>query len=355
MSNPNIVWPEDNLADQAAYWMTILQSENCTDVDHKSFNHWVEADEANKDAFEDLLSTWHDCSGLADDPTLLDIRRKALSPAAPQKNYKRFYAVAAVLIVSLFATFAAIKINVAPPEPTTEQLAMDAGIRAPLPEPLLLSTAIGERSTVHLEDGSTVELNTDTAIQVVFTDAERRLTLQKGQAMFNVAHDIDRPFVVYAGDRRVTALGTEFEVKFANETVAAVTLLEGSVQVDELMSARNIEKPIVRRTVELAPGQRLSSKVATPEIIPEDVLERSLGWRQGKLMFDGEMLGDVVPEINRYSTRKVVLADPELANLPVSGKFHAGSSDSFAAAVSNYYDLAKVNDPKNQKIIIRRK
>lgn len=361
MRQDNLTWPEDDVEAQAAYWMTVLNSDSVSGVDRKAFRHWLESSQAHQDAYGELLYTWQDCDGLATDPELLNLRRESLTPTTAEKPWRKYAAIAATLLVGIFIARFSIGELIGPNDQNSPT---DVVFETASIEPTYLSTAIGERSTMNLEDGSTVELNTDTKVRVAFTEHERRLYLLNGQALFSVAHNPERPFVVYAGGRRITALGTEFEVKFQDEDVA-VTLITGLVKVDELQVADDVVEPIVKRSVELKQGQRLAGQSVVPEAIDSEKLVRSLGWREGRLEFLEEDLADIVAEINRYSTRKVVLGDSRLSKIPYGGTFKAGNVDSLAIAllvdenalsedeILSEYKFAREDDVENQKIIIR--
>src|SRR5690606_36591729 len=187
-------------------------------------------------------------------------------------------------------------------------------------------SAVGQRSRIDLPDGSSLELNTDTVIDVKFTLERREFRLVRGEALFDVAHDVSRPFIVNSEDERVIALGTVFSVlKVGSEFI--VSLFEGEVQVERLAHFRPGAKPL--RSTRLDAGQQLIADTMHGfQISPVDT-EAALGWRNGRLVFDGDPLREVVAELNRYSVRKLVLGDPELGSLRVSGTFRTGSAEAF--------------------------
>jgi transmembrane sensor len=198
------------------------------------------------------------------------------------------------------------------------------------PGSFFYSTAIGERSTIALEDGSTLVLNTATRLRVDFTRSARNVTLLSGQALFEVASDARRPFTVQAGDRRITALGTAFDVR-VEAGVVRVTLLEGRVAVEEPGRPANRE--------ELTPGQQLLAASRGAATVRHADVERVTSWRDGRLVFENEPLAGVVAEVNRYSNRKVVLSDPALGELRISGTFRIGSPVNFISALRDYFPI----------------
>jgi transmembrane sensor len=191
-------------------------------------------------------------------------------------------------------------------------------------------TSVGERRAISLEDGSTVELNTDSRVRVRLGKTERRLELLKGQAMFAVAHDASRPFIVTAGDTAVRAVGTKFEV-YRTGGAVRVILTEGRVQVSR---SGQTAKPVTMTAgerVEAAPGEALKAA-------PVDVAAAT-GWTQGRLTFQDAPLAQAVAEVNRYSRRHVVLGAGAPTDERVNGVFDAGDTEAFAHGVATMLDL----------------
>jgi transmembrane sensor len=215
------------------------------------------------------------------------------------------------------------------------------------PEPVQYATA-GEGKTIALEDGSDIQLDVASRIAVSLGSKRRSVELQQGRAVFDVAHDAARPFVVEAGDGRVTAVGTRFEVQRENDGVV-VTLAEGVVAVSR-WDARDDSG----RETRLLPGQQLrwSSQSAAWTMRPVDT-KAALSWTRGRLIFRGTRLADVVAEVNRYSSRKLVLADPSLADLPVHGNFLAGDTGAVVTALKAVLPVRV--DETGRKIRLRRR
>jgi len=209
-------------------------------------------------------------------------------------------------------------------------------LRARLPGwlggPEAFATAVGEHSTIPLQDGSTVVLDTSSKIQLSFTPVERAVRLIRGQALFEVAKNPSRPFVVYAGDRRIVALGTSFDVRLQDASVR-VTLVEGRVAVDR------VSAPAFSRPTELTPGQQLIASPSSPVEVHHADMASVTSWREGRLMFSDEPLAAAVAEVNRYSRTKIVLADPALASLRISGVFRTGQITGFVAALETRFPL----------------
>jgi len=198
------------------------------------------------------------------------------------------------------------------------------------PAPVGLATELGERRTEALADGSQLVLNTESALEVRYTRRRRDVELQRGEAQFDVARDASRPFVVHVGEGTVTALGTRFQVR-RDADASIVTLLEGKVEVAD-GQARRILQPNERAY--------LSRDGISVQAIDPD---QASGWVGGWLKFTGTPLRQVVADANRYSLRKLRLADPGLADIKLSGSFRAGDSAAIASTAARILPI-RVDD-----------
>jgi transmembrane sensor len=199
----------------------------------------------------------------------------------------------------------------------------------------LYRTAVGERSTVVLPDGSVATLNTDSVLKVAYSGAERGVRLLKGQALFEVAKNARIPFQVYAADRRITAVGTVFDVRLQGEEVK-VALVEGIVKVAPL------ERPgpaAPAPQVTMTAGEVLDAPPSAAMTVRTADIARAVSWKDGVAVFDDQPLAEAVAEMNRYTARPVVLADPAIGSLRVSGVFRTGDPDRFAAAMTEVFPL----------------
>jgi transmembrane sensor len=198
-----------------------------------------------------------------------------------------------------------------------------------------------------------VTLNTASAVRVDYSGHDRRLTLLRGEAFFDVAKDPTRPFVVTAGSRRVIAIGTAFNVRLQDRGVR-VTLVEGKVRVMRSRSADSVagaQEP-TGPAVTLVAGSAL---VVTDQNDVEHVerldADRATSWRKGKLVFEGERLADVVAEMNRYSRETLEIADPALKDRKVSGVFEPTEGHAFASALEAY-GIARVTQETATQIVL---
>ena len=315
----------------AALWLARLQGDDVPPRDRRAFERWLKADARNAVAWDHLNHTWNSVGVLEADPAFAALRADALGAGdkRPQMDRRALGLAAAALVASVGAAVVGKR-----------WLSGDGALVPPADDPVF-STAVGERSTFRLADNSVVTLGTDSAVRVNPWAKERRLTLLRGQAFFQVAKDATRPFVVAAGDKRVTAIGTAFDVRM-DPGKLSVTLVEGRVRIAA-------DAPKGERRVELSAGSRfVAAEPADWAIVAVDTAKES-AWLKGRLVFDGEPLSAVVAEMNRFSERKLTLADPALGATPVSGVFKTGQIDAFVAALKTY-GLADVGSADDARV-----
>ncbi len=176
------------------------------------------------------------------------------------------------------------------------------------------STGIGEQRTVQLADGSTVELNARSTIQVQITEHERNVTLLDGQALFRVAKDKQRPFIVRAGDAQVRAVGTEFDV-YKRQSATVVTVVEGRVETFDASDSPG------SAGVVLSAGEQLTVLPHTVTKPTRTDIAVATAWVQKRLIFEETPLSDVAEEFNRYNRRPLTIDDHELETLRISGVY----------------------------------
>jgi ferric-dicitrate binding protein FerR (iron transport regulator) len=186
----------------------------------------------------------------------------------------------------------------------------------------IYSTAIGEQRSIALADGSTIDLNARTKIRVTLDDTQRHIELIEGQALFQVAHDIDRPFTVQSDGTTVRAVGTQFDV-YRKRSGTVVTVVEGTVAVtspspvvgDGAGDGPAVPQQKVSGTVLTAGEQLTVTPTATSKPTHAD-LQVATAWTQRRLVFDNTSLTDVADEFNRYNTRRLILDDDCQASSP---------------------------------------
>jgi transmembrane sensor len=212
----------------------------------------------------------------------------------------------------------------------------------------VIETGRAERRSVTLADGSVLQIDPESRLRIRLRKQERDISLEHGRALFRVAHDTARPFIVHAGAAQVRAVGTQFGVEEAREGVV-VTVAEGKVAVlprDASAAPDTVSRNpghdeagrgALSPTAGRSPAELLLSagqQVIVPRRGPAEAVrtvdtDRELAWVAGRLVFDNESVGDVVEEFNRYNVVQLHVASPGLAQRSVSGVFDASEPESF--------------------------
>jgi transmembrane sensor len=302
---------------EAAAWIVRLHGPHRSPELEHAFREWLSADPENGRQFERVTETWE---------------QGATIPVAgiPRLAGRRPPSRRRALIATMTAGVCGL---------------LGLGIWFAWPDPTY-ATSVGEQRIVRLDDGTRLSLNSETRVEIDYTKSQRRVQLIRGEAYFEVAHNPARPFIVTAGGTRVTALGTTFVVRYdTNKT--AVTLVEGKVVVapaagDELPAVPSNIGPApsaARKDLVLTPGERVTLARNTPALVDEPRVEAVTAWRRGEVMLDKMQLSDAIAEMNRYDSQTLVIEDPRVAALQVSGIYHAGDSASFARTVAKLYGL----------------
>jgi transmembrane sensor len=326
----------DTAESTASRWFARKRSGEMTAAETTELEAWLAADPEHRALFDQAEYWWGAASALRGDPAILKLREEVARPA-PRRRMWAGGALAASL-AAVFGGWAAV----------------DAGL-LPTPAALLsgeqtFRTGVGQTATVRLRDGSVVTLDTDTVLTARETAERRMIRLSRGQAYFKVAKDKSRPFTVAAGDKVVTAVGTAFSVRVQAKAVE-VTLVEGRVRVDE--SPPILPLPERRAARVASTNMEAGSKLVAVEdkgwvLRPVDTA-KSTSWLEGQLIFENRPLGEVAAELNRYSDRKIVIADAAVARTPITGAFATGDVSAFVSAVRSYH-LAAVSSENGKEV-----
>jgi transmembrane sensor len=334
----------------AAYWDARLRNPDCAAEERAAFEAWRAADDTHAAAFETLQDTLEALRAAAARPELRAMRDAALRRDKWQGV--RVAAVAAALVLCAGLGW------VAASEGTLNGIAVALGLseRSEVPSAdvaKVYATAIGGRSTVTLEDGSRVTLNTQSRLETHFSKGRRDVTLVAGQALFDVAHDTSRPFVVTAGDRKVTAVGTEFDVRLDGQAVRVV-LVEGRVKV-EARAASGLLSLFSSEQHDLVAGQEYVSNAKPANIVRPADVNQAILWRDGRVAFNDVPLTEAIAEMNRYAPDTVVVADPTMVRLHVNGVFRTGETNAFVHALEEYFPVKAEQQPGGDTLLVWRR
>ena len=281
----------DDIDAAAQDWFLRLGAGGLSSEERGRFEAWWDADPRHRAAYEELDSLWSDVGQL--EPAFAPQGRARRYEVPPQRRPRRARWRTGAIVTGLAA--ASLLLFVFGP----------ATLR--LPARLLAdhSTASGEQRVVSLPDGSTAWLNTDTAIDVVYSGERRRVKLLHGEALFEVKKDAVRPFDVTAVDGRTTAIGTAFAVKEADGG-ATVTVTEGIVRVTSPDQA-SAPAPAEGGT-RVEAGQQVSYRRGkAPGPVRTLDAAAATAWRHGAIVIRGRPLAEALAEIGRYHDGRIVL------------------------------------------------
>lgn len=343
-----------SLRETAAEWLERQEAAALTPEEQARLDQWLAADFTHAQAYEAMSRVY----GLADehaaDPKIMALRQAALAARQPDHRPIWRMAAAASLALVVGLGWSGVSSLSGAPSASPSPIARIAEVLNASADPgsAVHRTRVGERLTFALPDGSVATLNTDSILKVSYSDKERGVRLVRGQALFEVAKNKQIPFRVFAGDRQITAVGTVFDVRLDGNKVK-VALVEGIVRVAPARpAAREAGTPV--QQVEMTAGEVLEAAAAAPMRVATADTQRSISWRSGIVEFAGEPLGAAVAEMNRYTTRPIEIADPELARYRVSGVFRTGEPEIFARMMTQVFPL-DADQKRGQPIVLRRR
>jgi len=308
----------DQLRDQAVVWLLRLQSENCTAEDLLTFEKWLSEHPSHRQAF-DLVSgqwQWLERFKTTDFPARSAAVRYRPKPRLHLLGYSAAAAVVLTLALTAFSTDGWLGF----PHTYTAQK--------------------GDHQIIVLADGSTVELNTDSKIEVLFNHWYRQVKLIKGEAFFTVKHNAERPFAVQTEQGMIRDIGTAFDVYVkSNEVIVAVE--EGSVEIE------------TTHKLELSAGQQLAfDRTGDFQPLREQDIASFTAWRHGRLVFHNRNLDEVLIELSRYHASRIYLRNPSFAKLKVSGTFHTTNLDNTLNAIATLFPV-KISHPSKDEVVLQ--
>ena len=283
---------EDPIAAQAAEWFVRLHGEAASGDDWAAFEAWLQASPAHARAYERLERVWMELD--EDRDALAEALRPPARPSARARPRWAWPAAAAALAASLAVA-----------------MGLTLTMR-PAAAPAIYETRPGQLMEVALADGTRVRLNAATRLSVVMERHARRVEMADGEAVFDVAHDPARPFLIEVGDRQVKVVGTEFDLRHRDGRME-VTVRRGVVEVRPAGAA-------AARPARVTVGQQYAHRDGDPgaTVAPADVAD-AFDWTQGQLIYRDRPLSEVAADISRRFGVDVRPADPQTAAMRFTG------------------------------------
>jgi transmembrane sensor len=334
----------NQIEQEAADWLARRDARPWTDVDQVAFDDWLAVSPIHKVEFLRMEYAWEE-----------SLRLKALGAGVQSNKAPR---PGRWVLSALFSGGVADRSSRTPAAPAMRRLRLPMALAASVLVAVAAaawltasyyggrhSTTVGQLSHITMADGSQVTLNTDSVVRVAVNTKERRVELQRGEAFFQVAKDPSRPFIVTVGERRVIAVGTQFSVR-REGTDAQIVVTEGTVRIETgeptaLSPAASVPAGSVAHASQA--GTSIRSR-------PLAQAEELISWRTGILVLHDMTLVEAAAEFNRYNARKIVIRDPLVGAMHISGSFRATNAEAFARLLERGYPLQA--DTRDADIIL---
>lgn len=337
------------MREEAAIWLTRLER-GASAEEYTAIEQWLSEDPTHGEVFLELAAFWDKMAVLSELSEVFPLAQYAAVSPRGMKRQRQWPAPAIAFSCLVFMILLG----------GTGFLGYEAWNGFWYAASQQYETAVGEQRTVELADGSEVMLNTNSLMEVSFTEDERKVVLEKGEALYTVTRDTNRPFRVYAGNRVIEAVGTSFTVLRTPEDGLEVMVTEGAVKLRKVaqVTSRRLEPDDAALSLpELADDERAAGGDEIPviagelaaipdiqgdrieklEVQPTD-MEAKLAWRHGMLLFQGEPLAEVIEEMGRYTSVKIEV-DPAIENLQVVGYFKVGDLDGLLFAMQENFQV----------------
>ena len=293
-ANSNSSTNTDAITEQAMTWFIRLRAESVTTAERKHFNSWYQSDDAHRRAYAEIVAFWDDSDFNQ------QLGNTSLSPPITRLITRRSLSYK----LPLWAMVACIAVLAIIYHPRLSCIQAD------------YCTAVGEIKTFILADGSSITLNSDTAIRTNFSKNLRSVQMQYGEVFFEVKHDSSHPFLVEAHYSRIKVLGTRFVVR-ENKQNDQITVVNGIVEISQ-----GVQNPaILRANDSIIVDDRGNNKIQNL------TSSASSAWLKGKAIFDNVALGTVIEEIGRYRVGTLFFKNNVLKDLKVSGRFDIHDTD----------------------------
>jgi transmembrane sensor len=313
---------------EASGWIVRIKAHDASEADRRDFQAWLEADPDHPRAYAKLERTWGRVQSLQHLKGSI-----AANDTTPPPSRSWTLPAAAIAACALLAAGLGVWFTQAP---------------SPFAPSEHYATAPAEVRTITLADGSTIVLSGAGQASVSITDTERRVELTAGSALFDVAHNPDRPFVVHTPEGDITVLGTSFVVRVSGDEVRT-TVLRGSVSgaADTgLFGESQAVTAIANQEIVLSEGQAELVEI-NAETIP-----RRLAWRDNMLAFDGETLNEAIAQVSQQTGWTFELADPALGAMRVGGYVHA-DPEAFIELLTISLDLEARRESARHVVLAR--
>ena len=354
MDNIHTFTAQSDIEEQAADWLVRLDSEQPpSQSELAALKQWMNRSPAHKEQLRRLTQYWQRANVLTELSFPLPGTQRPKSVIGRfteslitnlNQSWQGIAAISSVLVISLSILIF---------NPSNNGVSGNG----------VYETRIGEQNTITLSDGSVIQLNTHSKLQVNYIDHQRNVVLISGEAHFEVAKDSSRPFAVKAGEGMVRAVGTAFSVRL-NQQAVKVIVNEGKVALASNLTLQpnpdtntNTTMQIAQQQVDrgyLVQGQSVEFEPQADTDIASKIqqlkdreIEQQLSWRKGLLLFTGQSLREVVAEVNRYTTVTIEIVDNDVANISIGGQFRVGETEAMLKVLETSFNIDVRRKGKN--------
>lgn len=337
MSNIKPFYSKDTIHQQSCEWISKIDR-GLSEDEKQEFRDWIKLSDAHQDSLFDVANLFDELSVLNELSGLFPLRDKETTAPRRVFSEKVRFGIAASLTLAVITSVTWL-FNAQINHESANLVALQSRVA---------ETQIGEQRPISLNDGSVIHLNTNSQVEISFSNLQRKITLVRGEAHFDVAHDPSRPFVVVAGDNTVTAVGTAFNVELLNQEHFELLVTEGKVLVKEGALKSNSpgellapSHPMNAEGMLVKSGEKVffDGSNSPLKTLSLDQVQRDLAWQQGMVVFQGEPLEEALFEVSRYTSIQFEVNDADLKQTRVAGYFKAGDIDGLLFALKNNFDI----------------
>lgn len=338
MSNVTPLISKEQIQEQACEWISRIDR-GLKEPERNQLQLWVKQSDNHQSSLFEMAALWDDLSVMHELSGLFPLAEKTKSEGQAKLAGVSRPVLATAASFTLLCSILFMWLQWQPQSAVQQQIAAQSQIH---------QTSVGEQKTIALRDGSLVALNTNSAVEVSLNDKVRSVKVLSGEAHFEVAPDASRPFVVSAGQNKVTAIGTAFNVQLLENKRFELLVTEGKVLVSEISQSMPEDIHKLKSDDFSALGTIMVSGdtavfdgfISEPMIrLSLDQVQRNLSWQQGMLVFQGESLEYAIAEMNRYTAKQFVLKDDGIKSRRVAGYFKVGDTEGLLHALRNNFAI----------------
>lgn len=337
MDDNIIQLPETNkMKEEGSLWLAKLDRGLSVD-EVASLKLWLAKSHVNRNYFVALAKQWDQLSALSELAELIPYERKK-----ENKKFSTYAKAASVALIFLMGSLLIGELDTFSAHNDLVATQFDFNQR--------YQTSVGEKSVFELPDSSVLTLNTDSVVSVHFSAMTRKLILEKGEAHIKVAHNKKRKLIFSAGDKSFIAIGTAFNVQYDNKSTLELIVTEGKVAIANSALSEKVEtlfiQQAINKTMLVNAGERViippqgtaKRNIISKENIVKE-MEKTLAWRQGRLIFKGETLEEVIAEMSRYSNISIEFKSEKLKSIRIGGRFRTGDIDGLLEILHEQFNV----------------